>query len=156
EYNLFRNASGDPETVSLKSSDNIFRYNVITETAGQLCLRHGNRNQIYGNYITGAMGIRVCGADHKIYNNYIEPKGGYGIFLEGGDGDGTDVPGKQHYRVYRVEVVNNTIIGGGIEVGGSHPLTVVNAVIANHLIQGGGITEPGGMGTMYVGNIVSG
>jgi hypothetical protein len=156
EYNIFRNAAGDPETVSIKSSDNIFRYNVFTNSNGQLCLRHGNRNQIYGNYITGTVGIRVCGADHQIYNNYIEPKGGYGIFLEGGDGDGTEVPGKQHYRVYRTKLVNNTIIGGGIQIGGSHPLTVVDSVIANNLIQGGGITEPGGMGTKYEGNIVSG
>jgi poly(beta-D-mannuronate) lyase len=156
EYNLFLRAAGDPETISVKSSDNTVRYNTLADSNGQLCLRHGNRNQIYGNYIINSMGMRVCGADHKIYNNYFAPKGGYGIFLEGGDGDGTDTPGKQHYRVYRPTVVNNTIIGGGIEVGGSHPLTVVDPVIANNLIQGGGITQPGAMNPKYEGNIVSG
>jgi poly(beta-D-mannuronate) lyase len=155
EYNLFLRAAGDPETISIKSSDNIVRYNVLADSNGQLCLRHGNRNQIYGNYIINSQGMRVCGADHKIYNNYFAPKGGYGIFLEGGDGDGTDVPGKQHYRVYRPTVVNNTIIGGDIQVGGSHPLTVVDPIIANNLVQGGGITAPGAQNPRYEGNIVS-
>jgi poly(beta-D-mannuronate) lyase len=125
-------------------------------------LRHGNRNQVYGNFILGegnakAGGIRVCGADHRIFNNYLaDVRSGAAIFLEGGDGDGTDVPGKQHYRVYRTQVVNNTVVGGRIQVGGAHPLEPIDCTIANNLVQGEGITEKAGQGTRYVGNIVTG
>src|SRR5205814_1516154 len=42
EYNLFRAANGDPETISVKSSDDIVRYNTMRGTNGQICLRHGN------------------------------------------------------------------------------------------------------------------
>jgi hypothetical protein len=161
EDNLFRGAAGDPETISIKSSDNVIRYNTVRATAGEITLRHGNRNQVYGNYILGegvakAGGIRVCGAEHRIYNNYIaDVRAGAGIFLEGGDGDGTDVPGKQHYRVYRTQVVNNTLVRAGIQVGGAHPLAPVGCVVANNLVQGGTIREAAGVETRYLGNIVS-
>jgi hypothetical protein len=162
ELNLFRATAGDPETISIKSSDNVLRYNTLRSNPGELVLRHGNRNQVYGNYILGegnakAGGIRVCGAEHRIFNNYVaDVKAGAAIFLEGGDGDGTDVPGNQHYRVYRTQVVNNTVIGSRIQVGGAHPLEPIDCTIANNLVQGQGITEPAGQGTRYLGNIVSG
>jgi poly(beta-D-mannuronate) lyase len=161
EANLFRNTAGDPETISIKSSDNVIRHNTMRSNPGELVLRHGNRNQVYGNYILGegeprAGGMRICGADHRIYNNYIaDVKKGAGIFLEGGDGDGTDVPGKQHYRVYRTQVVNNTLVGTGIQVGGAHPLAPVDCVVANNLVVGGTISEPAAVNTRYLGNIVS-
>jgi hypothetical protein len=161
EDNLFRNAAGDPETISIKSSDNVIRFNTLRATPGEITLRHGNRNQVYGNYILGAGapkagGIRICGADHRIYNNYVaEVKAGPAIFLEGGDGDGTDVPGKQHYRVYRTQVVNNTVVGASIQVGGAHPLAPVDCVVANNLVQDGAIVEKAGMGTRYLGNLVA-
>jgi poly(beta-D-mannuronate) lyase len=161
ELNLFRATAGDPETISIKSSDNVLRYNTLRFNPGELVLRHGNRNQVYGNYILGegnakAGGIRVCGADHRIYNNYVaDVKSGAAIFLEGGDGDGTDVPGKQHYRVYRTQVVNNTVVGGRIQIGGAHPLEPIDCTVANNLVQGEGIVEAAGKGTRYAGNIVS-
>ena len=161
ELNLFRETAGDPETISIKSSDNVLRWNTLRSNPGELVLRHGNRNQVYGNYILGegnakAGGIRVCGADHRIFNNYVaDVKKGAAIFLEGGDGDGTDVPGKQHYRVYRTQVVNNTVVGNHIQVGGAHPLVPIDCTIANNLVEGDGIKEEGGQGTRYEGNIVS-
>jgi hypothetical protein len=154
EFNLFRNTAGDPETISIKSSDNEIRYNTFREVPGEMTLRHGNRNRVHGNYILGGGGgIRVCGADHLIYNNYLAGlKSARGIWLEGGDGDGTDVPGKQHYRVYRTQVVNNTVVGGRIEVGGAHPLEPVDCVVANNLSSG---VREGGTGTKYAGNITT-
>jgi hypothetical protein len=154
ELNLFRNTAGDPETISIKSSDNEIRYNTFREVPGEMTLRHGNRNRVHGNYILGGGGgIRVCGADHLIYNNYLAGlKSPRGIWLEGGDGDGTDVPGKQHYRVYRTQVVNNTVVGGRIEVGGAHPLEPIDCVVANNISSG---VREGGTGTKYAGNITS-
>ena len=154
EYNLFRNTAGDPETISIKSSDNEIRYNTFRDVPGEMTLRHGNRNHVYGNYILGGNnGIRVCGSEHLIYNNYIAGvKSGRGIWLEGGDGDGIDVPGKQHYRVYRTQVVNNTVVGGTIDVGGGHPLQPVDCTVANNLARGIGT---GGTGTRYLGNLTA-
>jgi hypothetical protein len=154
ESNLFRNTAGDPETISIKSSDNEIRFNTFRDVPGELTLRHGNRNRVHGNYILGGgNGIRVCGADHLIYNNYIAGvKSGRGIWLEGGDGDGTDVPGKQHYRVYRTQVVNNTVIGARIDVGGGHPLEPVDCTVANNISSS---IRAGGTGTRYAANLTS-
>src|SRR5204863_3342087 len=87
--------------------------------------------------------IRVYGADHKLFNNYIAGNGG--INLASGDADGTDTPGTAHYRIYRAEVVNNTIIGAGVQVGGG-AFPPVGCTIANNLTQGGKIAT-GGQGT---------
>jgi hypothetical protein len=157
EYNLFRNTAGDPETVSLKSSDNIVRYNTMRASAGQFTLRHGNRNQVYGNYIFGegkggAGGIRIYGADNRIYNNYIADVSP-GILLGAGDGDGTEENGPAHYRVYRAELVNNTLVGTSIEIGGG--LAPTGCTIANNLLQGGNVGG-GGIMTKSMGNLTGG
>ena len=87
EHNLFLRANNDPETISIKSSDNTIRFNTMRATAGQFTLRHGNRTSVYGNYIfgdgvAGSGGIRVCGGEHKIFNNYVEGISGAGISVE--------------------------------------------------------------------------
>ena len=77
EYNLFENCDGDPEIISVKTCDNIVRYNTFMSSQGTLCLRHGDRTIVNGNYFfgegkDGTGGIRFYGDDHKIYNNYFE------------------------------------------------------------------------------------
>jgi Chondroitinase B len=76
ENNLFKSTDGEIEIISIKSNDNIYRYNTITESAGTLTLRHGDRATVEGNFILGnekdgSGGVRVIGQDHKIFNNYI-------------------------------------------------------------------------------------
>ncbi|QKW48576.1 polysaccharide lyase 6 family protein [Streptomyces buecherae] len=72
EYNLFERCDGDPEAVSVKSSDNTIRYNTIRDSRGGIVLRHGNRSTVEGNYlIGGADGVRVYGNDHLVVNNYL-------------------------------------------------------------------------------------
>ena len=71
-------ATGDPETISIKSSGNIVRYNTLRSTSGEICLRHGNENQVYGNYILGegvggSRGLRIYGADHRIRDHDDRP-----------------------------------------------------------------------------------
>jgi chondroitinase B-like protein len=165
EHNLFEHCGGDPETISIKSSDNIVRYNTILESAGELTLRHGNRNSVYGNYIlghglVGTSGVRVCGQDHRIYDNYIQGVSGAGISLEGGDSDAMGEAGTAHYRVYRAQVAYNTLVNSsGIQIGGSHPFSPVDCVVANNIVQattGQMMTESGGpVNTGYLGNIVN-
>jgi poly(beta-D-mannuronate) lyase len=164
EFNLFRNCGGDPETVSIKSSDNVFRYNTFRAVPGELTLRHGNRNVVYGNYILGDgaatdHGMRVLGQDHKIFNNYIEGVPGAAIFLEGGTSDDSTGALTDFKQVFRAEVVYNTIVNArGIQLGGAHPLNPVDCVVANNIVRGSGslIDEVGATNPRYLANIVFG
>ena len=143
ELNLFKGASGDPETISVKSSDAIVRYNTYRATNGEITLRHGNRTQVYGNYLladglASARGIRVLGADHKIWGNTFEDiQASPAVLLRGGSHPDTDTNGTEFYRVYRAQVVNNTILrGSGITVGGRGDLPPLDCLVANNLVQG--------------------
>jgi len=160
ELNFLRAASGDPETISVKSSDNVIRHNTMRATGGEIALRHGNRNQVYGNYVIAdglgaSRGIRVYGADHRIFNNYIAAASS-GIWLDAGSATPTDEPGKEHYRVYRTWVYNNTVIGQDIQVGGSKPYAPVDCRVANNVITGSGRLNPDGTNIVSEGNFVGG
>lgn len=164
EYNLFQSTQGDPEVISVKSSDDVVRYNTMRDSKGQFTLRHGNRTEVYGNFIfggglAGTGGIRVLGMDHKIFDNYIEGVSGAAITLEGGESEETSPPGVLHYRVHRAQVVFNTSIGnaGGIELGGGQPLEPIDCTIANNLVvasTGQAISDVGSIATTYLGNMV--
>jgi poly(beta-D-mannuronate) lyase len=168
ELNLFKAATGDPETISVKSCDNTIRYNTFRASNGEITLRHGNRTQVYGNFmfadgLASARGIRVCGSQHRIYNNYIEGiTASAAINLEGGDEDGGpgDIPGTAHFRVYNAHVVNNTVVNGrGIDIGGGHQFAPKDCVVANNLVQnpsgGAGIVQTLGENVTYEGNMSS-
>jgi hypothetical protein len=164
EQNLFVRANNDPETISLKSSDNILRHNTMRATNGHFSLRHGNRTQVYGNYILGdgvanSGGIRVYGTDHKVFDNYIQGTS-FGILLDGGEHNDTSGQLTDHKQVFRVTVAFNTIVNAhGIELGGDHPLEPVDCTVAYNILQGSGtlLTEAGGTkNTTYVGNMLSG
>ena len=155
EHNLLVKTTGDPETISLKSSDNIVRYNTMSNVNGEITSRHGNRNQIYGNYILGgSRGMRIYGADHRIYNNYVAASS-TGIWIESGASAAMDEPGAEHYRVYRAWVFNNTVIGQPIKLGGSKAFQPLDCRVANNIVVGAGIDD-GGMGTVSEGNLAGG
>ncbi|MGP3970341.1 chondroitinase-B domain-containing protein [Streptomyces sp. 6N223] len=147
ESNLFENCDGDPEIVSVKSNDNIVRYNTFRASQGTLTYRHGNRGEIYGNFFLGegkpgTGGIRIYGQDHTIYNNYFEGLTGTGydaaLQLDGGDVD-TSGALSSHWRVYRATVVNNTFVNNvsNIEIGANYDLAPVDSVIADNVVVGG-------------------
>jgi poly(beta-D-mannuronate) lyase len=72
EYNTFEKCNGDREALTIKSSNNIIRYNTFRNNEGSLTFRHGNANTADGNvFIGGNNGIRAYGHDHKIINNYF-------------------------------------------------------------------------------------
>ena len=166
EYNLFQNTQGDPEIISTKSCDDVVRYNTLRESKGQISIRIGSRNSVYGNYIlgngiAGTGGIRIHGKDHKVYDNYIEGVDDNGVNLEGGESEETPQPGAFHYRIYRAQVVYNTIIDtakAGVQIGGAHPLSPVDCTVANNVIQssqGAMIRESlNPVNTTYLANIV--
>jgi hypothetical protein len=160
ERNLFERADGDPETISIKSSQNVIRWNTLRGTNGQFVLRHGNGSEMYGNFIfgdglPGAGGIRVHGGNHKIYNNYVEGTAKTGINLEGGEHDDNSGAPTDHKQVYNTQVMFNTIIGRPIVIGGAHPLSPHDCVVANNVVIGSTITEAAGSeNNRFAGNIV--
>jgi uncharacterized protein YjdB len=127
EYNLFEHWMGEIETVSIKASNTIFRYNTIRESRGTIALRISDNSQIYGNFfmqngLQNAGGIRVYGANHKIYNNYITGTNGgtndqrVGIALQAG----VSVPGLDTQPARNTLVAFNTIVGTqsyGVTIG---------------------------------------
>lgn len=77
EFNLFEACDGEVEVVSNKSCENTYRHNALVRCAGALCLRHGDRCVVEGNWISGgdkkgSAGIRVIGRDHEVRRNLIE------------------------------------------------------------------------------------
>ncbi|MDH7446523.1 chondroitinase-B domain-containing protein [Aquimarina sp. 2201CG14-23] len=161
EHNLFEDCDGDPEIVSIKSSDNIIRHNTFKRSYGTLSLRHGNRNRVEGNYFFGdgkangtfgtstihTGGIRIYGTDHVIVNNYMEGLKGTiwdaPIALTQGDAiDGSSTNLTKHFRAERVTIAYNTLVNNtyGIEIGydknGDYNKKLEDIIIANNVITG--------------------
>ena len=142
EYNLFVNCDGDPEIISVKSSNNTLRYNTVTNSSAVFSLRAGNSDSVYGNFFLcggSGGGIKMCERDHKIFNNYIENSdtSSYPLMLESGNLYNVAF---SHAEVVRAEIVHNTVVNPGRQVLFAHSgsLPVVDFVFANNLITGSG------------------
>lgn len=75
--NWFEHCDGEVEHVSIKACDNLIARNVFYESAGELVLRHGNRNIVEENVFLGNRkphtgGIRIVNSDQIVRNNYLE------------------------------------------------------------------------------------
>jgi poly(beta-D-mannuronate) lyase len=148
EDNLLEECDGDPEVVSVKASDMTIRNNTVRRSQGVLSLRHGNRNSLYGNVVLGegrpgTGGIRLYGADNRVFNNYVAGTTGTGydsaLSIDGGDAR----PGgalNKHHRVDNAVVVFNTLVDNatGIVIGGNYPEPPVNLVVENNLLADSG------------------
>jgi poly(beta-D-mannuronate) lyase len=72
EYNVFEECNGEIEFISNKSGGNIYRYNTILNTEGNLTLRHGNSCTVESNVflntkgLTSAGGVRVMDSNHIV------------------------------------------------------------------------------------------
>jgi hypothetical protein len=128
EQNLFVNASGtSAEMISIKGAGVHFRYNTIRKHSGDVDIRAGKNNAIYGNFILGpGPGIRMYEDNHRVYNNYVN--GG----LSGNQS------GPIHAPVKNATIVHNLFTGGVALASGS------NNVSANNILLGGG----GGTGNL--------
>ncbi|MFI2435186.1 polysaccharide lyase 6 family protein [Streptomyces sp. NPDC018693] len=155
EHNLFEDCDADPEIVSIKSDDNIVRYNTIRHSSGAVTARRGDRNSYYGNFFfgdgkAGTGGIRLYGDDQRVYNNYFEGLTGTGFLaalqLGGGDigydADPTDRKAwSKHWPVRRAQIVNNTFVNNvsNIEIAGdytSYNYPPVGSLIADNIVVG--------------------
>ncbi|WP_248928312.1 polysaccharide lyase 6 family protein [Paenibacillus hamazuiensis] len=150
QRNLFVNCDAENEIISVKSGHNTVRYNTFRNNHGQVTARHGNNNSFYGNFFfgdgskAGVGGFRIYGTDHKIYNNYMEKLTDNAIQLDSGDFDGgpdsteyTSSDLTKHWREYRVQVTNNTIVNSttGVIIGGTHPYAPVDNRVANNIVK---------------------
>ncbi len=142
EYNLFEQCDGDPEYISVKSSDDTVRFNTFRECLGTLSLRHGNGSVVHGNFILGngrtgsfldstgrtwtlgTGGIRWCGSGMKITDNYLEGLVGTewdaAMAVIGGDaeyGDGQSLT--KHFRIRDAHISGNVLVNNtsGFEFG---------------------------------------
>jgi hypothetical protein len=160
EYNLFEQADGDSEAISVKSSDNVIRYNTLRNSRGSIVLRHGNRNRVEGNMLLGGeSGIRLYENDHVVVNNVIQ--GGTGQLIIG---SGTMIDdtsgGTEHARADRALVAFNTIVGSGVllDVGTGDPYGPDNCTFADNVFQGSGsggaVNIDEGSNLHWQGNIV--
>jgi len=150
EYCYFNNVGlGDGESISVKSSENICRYNTFTNNPqGMLVFRHGYYNVAYGNFfIKGSGGIRIKeGANHYIYNNYFET----------GLADAISLQYVAEYPLTNVNFINNTFVNmGKISLGSTGP---TNITFANNIFKsasGSIFKYPSGK-EIWIGNIYSG
>jgi hypothetical protein len=164
EHNLFEDCDGDPEIVSIKSCDNIVRFNTFRRCLGTLSFRQGVRNTAEGNYFfgegktgtftndegvtstIGCGGIRVYGLDHKVFNNYFEDLTGEkwdaALVITNGDVLNSTTSNSSHNIPENVEISFNTLVNNksnieiGFDNGGSYPKAPVNVLLANNIVVG--------------------
>jgi len=142
EENLFERCDGDPEYISIKSSDDTIRNNTFRECLGSLSLRHGNRNTVEGNYILGngrtgtfldstgktwtlgTGGVRFYGDGMQIINNYFEGLTGkrWDATLAitcGNAAYGNGQPLTKHFRIHNATISGNILVNNqsNIEIG---------------------------------------
>ena len=141
EYNLFEDCDGENELISIKASRVTVRYNTIRNCPAQFTLRHGNFNQVYGNYFTNTPGLRIFGDDHLIHSNHFE---NCSIAINVGNG-GAEVangaPLTSHDRPDRVVIAFNTLVNNKtniVQTARANGLGSTSITIANNIIQGGG------------------
>ncbi|SDX52835.1 Chondroitinase B [Amycolatopsis xylanica] len=160
EYNLFEKADGDSEAISVKSSDNIIRYNTIRNSRGFIVLRHGDRSVVEGNMLFDNSGIRFHGNDHKIINNYVDTTGGRGIIFGSGSEADSGPTSKEHDRPDRDVVAYNTVIGQKDVIhGDGGTFKPKDCVLANNILigtSGNLVSMPSGSVVKYEGNIAWG
>ena len=162
EYNLFEKADGDSEALSVKSSNNMVRFNTFLNSRGTLSLRHGWGTRVEGNIIIGGHGgIRFFGNNHTIINNIVQ--GSSGQELEVGGGEIKDDTGSTtaHEAADHCVVLFNTFVSSGgdlVKFGGGKKYGPDDITLADNILQGSGtlVTKRQGTNLTWLGNVVNG
>jgi len=146
EGNFFEHCNGEVEIISVKSCENRIVNNTFFECEGSVVLRHGDRNDVEGNYFIGNAkpftgGIRVINEGQKVFNNYF-------YALRGKDFRGPLVimngvpnsPDNRYHQVKDAEITFNTWVDcelpWQLAVGSDEErsLTPMNTKIANNIV----------------------
>ncbi|RXK61679.1 hypothetical protein ESA94_01290 [Lacibacter luteus] len=140
EYNLFEDCDGENELISVKASRVTVRYNTIRNCPAQFTLRHGNFNQVYGNYFINTPGLRIFGDDHLIHSNHFE-NCSIGINIGNGGAEVADgAPLTSHDRPDRVLIAFNTLVNNKtniVQTARTNGLGSTFITIVNNIIVGG-------------------
>ncbi|MCD8166896.1 MAG: polysaccharide lyase 6 family protein, partial [Bacteroides sp.] len=153
EGNFFEHCNGEVEIISVKSCGNRIIDNTFWECEGSLVLRHGNQNEVSGNYIIGngkkyTGGIRIINEGHKIYNNYLS--GLTGVDFRGPLVIMNGVPNSpvnRYHQVKDVDIAFNTFMDCALPwqfcVGSDEERSLCpeNVRIANNIIYSPGEEE---------------
>ncbi|EWM18468.1 alginate lyase [Kutzneria sp. 744] len=161
EYNLLDKADGDSEAISIKSSDNVVRYNTITNSKGTLSLRHGWNTRVEGNIlIGGSTGIRFFGNNHVVVNNIVEDTSGPAMEFGGGEVRDDTTNGTDHESSDHCVVAFNTLSSTDslIWYESSKKYPPLDDTLADNILLGHGQAAAKGTGTSlhFTGNILSG
>ena len=116
EYNFFKDASGEDETIGFKSHKNHVRRNLLVNNNSHMSIRGGDDNIVEENIWIGQkynICVRVVGARNIIRNNFchLDNAGGSHIvlfnqeFYSGG--------GQNYDDSIDNKIINNTFVGGG-------------------------------------------
>jgi poly(beta-D-mannuronate) lyase len=148
ENNLFERCDGEIEAVSNKSCENVYRHNTFLSCAATLCLRHGNRCLVEGNFFLGKKargsgGVRVIGEGHRVVNNYFADLEGDGsrsaITLTSGL---ENSPLSGYFQVKDAVIAFNTLVGNksNLAIGEAeskkNTLAPQDCLIANNIVVG--------------------
>lgn len=141
EYNVFEALDGENEAISIKAGGIVIRYNTIRDCPGQLTLRHGNHNDVYGNYFLNTPGVRIFGDDHNVFSNHFE---NCNPAINIGNGDGEVADGAAltaHDRPDRVFIGFNTLVDNPVNyvlASRTNGLGATSVSFVYNIIQGGG------------------
>jgi poly(beta-D-mannuronate) lyase len=147
ESNLFEACNGELENISVKSGGNVIRGNTFLRCQSHLTLRHGSGSLVEGNYIdgqgaAGTGGIRVCGKNHTLVNNFITglratDEYGGGINIHSGDATDPHVDLANHVPAGNCLVAFNTSVENqrGMNYGGGGGTAPTGITLANNLVS---------------------
>jgi poly(beta-D-mannuronate) lyase len=148
ENNLFEKCDGEIEAISNKSCENVYRNNTFLSCAATLCLRHGNRCLVEGNFFVGnrapgSGGVRIIGEGHRVVNNYFTGLEGdesrSAIALECGL---PKSPLNGYFQVKDAVIAHNTVVGNkwslaiGVRESKKNTLPPVDCTFAHNIVVG--------------------
>jgi hypothetical protein len=150
--------------ISVKSTDDIIRYNTLRNSKGTITLRHGWSNRVEGNYLLGnSTGIRMFGNYHVVVNNVIQNSTGQALEIGGGEIRDDTSSTTAHEAVDHALVAFNTFVNdrsSPIQMGdGGKSYQPSDVTVANNIISGTGgsaLSLKGGTNLKYQGNMLNG
>lgn len=145
---IYASGSVEPEAVSNKSSNNVYRYNTFREVRGQIALRHGDGCTVEGNFFFGAGlsnagGVRVIGQNHLVRNNYFQDVDGSGttsaINVYKGDSNWpSSDDGSGNEPAHNAKILHNTFVNCNQPIyigGGSGSVNPTGVQVRNNVVQ---------------------
>jgi poly(beta-D-mannuronate) lyase len=114
--NIFDKCDGETEIVSIKSCKNVVKDNLFYESDGTLTLRHGNNNEVSGNFFIGNSkantgGIRIIGENHYVHNNYLHGLTGTNLRAPISVMNAVANPQlKEYWQVKKAKITKNLIV----------------------------------------------